>query len=167
MLWTVAHQVPLSMGCSRPEYWNGLPFPSQGDLPNPGMEPASLMSPALTGRFSTTSATWETNRTQQKSYFCDEITKGSGFQLAHSPWFALFYFDGSFLPCCELPYGKAHMVKKKNTKRGLWTAGSEEQNPANYYWVSLEADPPSESCSDSLSQHLSGSLWKTPGQGLS
>ena len=53
--------------------------------------------------------------------------------------------------------------KKKKTKRGLWTAGSEEQNPANYDWVSLEADPPSESGSDSLSQHLSGSLVKDPG----
>jgi len=42
--WTVAHQVPLSMGFSRQEYWGGLPFPSPGDLPDPGIEP---MSPAL------------------------------------------------------------------------------------------------------------------------
>ena len=39
--WTVAHQAPLSMGFSRQEYWSGLPFPSPGDLPNPGMEPLS------------------------------------------------------------------------------------------------------------------------------
>ena len=39
--WTVAHQVPLSMGFSRREYWNGLPFPSPGDLPDPGIEPGS------------------------------------------------------------------------------------------------------------------------------
>ena len=45
--WTVAHQAPLSMGFSRQEYWSGLPFPSPGDLPNPGIEPASLASPAL------------------------------------------------------------------------------------------------------------------------
>ena len=45
--WTVAHQAPLSMGFSRPEYWNGLPFPPPGYLPDPGMEPASLKSPAL------------------------------------------------------------------------------------------------------------------------
>ena len=38
-LWTVAHQAPLSMGFSRQEYWSGLPFPSPGDLPNPGIEP--------------------------------------------------------------------------------------------------------------------------------
>ena len=58
-LWTVTHQVPLLMGFSRQEYWSGLPFPSPGDLPNPGIEPVSLMSPALAGSFFTTSATWE------------------------------------------------------------------------------------------------------------
>ena len=42
--WTVAHQAPLSMGFSKQEYWSGLPFPSPGDLPDPGIEP---MSPAL------------------------------------------------------------------------------------------------------------------------
>ena len=44
--WTVAHPAPLSMECSRQEYWGGLPFPPRG-LPNPGMEPASLVCPAL------------------------------------------------------------------------------------------------------------------------
>ena len=42
--WTVAHQAPLSMEFSRHKYWSGLPFPSSGDLPNPGLEPGS---PAL------------------------------------------------------------------------------------------------------------------------
>ena len=37
--WTVAYQAPLSMGFSRQEYWSGLPFPSPGDLPDPGVEP--------------------------------------------------------------------------------------------------------------------------------
>ena len=46
-------------GFSRQEYWRGLPCPPPGDLPNPGMEPSSLMSPALAGRFFTISATWE------------------------------------------------------------------------------------------------------------
>ena len=40
--WTIAHQALLSMGFSRQEYWSGLPFPSPGDLPNPGIEPRSL-----------------------------------------------------------------------------------------------------------------------------
>ena len=39
--WTVAYQVPLSMGFSRQEYSSGLPFPSSGDFPNPGTEPVS------------------------------------------------------------------------------------------------------------------------------
>ena len=43
--WTVAHQVPPSMEFSRQEYWSRLPFPSPGDLPNPGIEPVSLVSP--------------------------------------------------------------------------------------------------------------------------
>ena len=48
--WTVAHQAPPSMGFSRQEYWNGLPFPSLGDLPDPGIEPRSptLEADALT-----------------------------------------------------------------------------------------------------------------------
>ena len=58
-LWTVACQAPLSMGFSRQEYWSGLPCPPPGDLPNPGIEPVSLASPALAGGFFTTSATWE------------------------------------------------------------------------------------------------------------
>ena len=48
------------MGFSRQEYWSGLPCPPPGDLPDPGIEPASLMSPALAGRFFTTSVTGET-----------------------------------------------------------------------------------------------------------
>ena len=52
--WTIAHQAPLSMGFPRQEYWNGLPFPPPGDLPNPGIELTSLVSPASAGRFFTT-----------------------------------------------------------------------------------------------------------------
>ena len=56
---TVACQTPLSMGFSRQESWSGLLSPPPGDLPNPEIKPASLMSPALAGRLFTTSATWE------------------------------------------------------------------------------------------------------------
>ena len=51
--WTSAHQT-LSMDFSRQEYWSGVPFPTPGDLSNPGIEPTSLGSPVLTGRFFTT-----------------------------------------------------------------------------------------------------------------
>ena len=52
--WTVAQQAPLSAGFPRQEYWSGLPFPSPGDLSDPGIEPKSLEAPALAGGFSTT-----------------------------------------------------------------------------------------------------------------
>ena len=51
---TVAHQAPPSMELSGPEYWSGLSFPSLRDLPDPGLKPVSLVSPALAGRFFTT-----------------------------------------------------------------------------------------------------------------
>ena len=57
--WTVARQAPLFMGFPRQEYWSWLPCPPLGDLPNWGIKPKSLMSPALAGEFFTTSATWE------------------------------------------------------------------------------------------------------------
>ena len=47
--WTVAHQVPLSIEFSRQEYWSGLPFHTPGDLPDPGIEPGSPVSPAFAG----------------------------------------------------------------------------------------------------------------------
>ena len=50
---------PLSMEFSRLEYWSRLPFPPPGDLPDPGIEPASLMFPALAGGLLTTSTTWK------------------------------------------------------------------------------------------------------------
>ena len=49
--WTVVHQAPLSMRFPRQEYWSGLPFPTSGDLPQPGIEPVSLASPPLAGGF--------------------------------------------------------------------------------------------------------------------
>ena len=52
-------QAPLSMEFSRQAHWSGLPCPPPGDLPNPEIEPMSLTSSALAGRFFTTSATWE------------------------------------------------------------------------------------------------------------
>jgi len=54
--WTVAYQALPTMGFSRQEYWSGLPFPSPGDLPGPGIKPAS---PALAGRFFTTEPLWK------------------------------------------------------------------------------------------------------------
>ena len=58
-IWPVARQALLSMEFSRQKYWNGLLCPPAGDLLDPGIEPTSLMSPELTGKFFTTRANWE------------------------------------------------------------------------------------------------------------
>ena len=68
--WTIAQQAPLSMEFSRQEYWSGLPFPLPGDLPDPGIEPMSLKSPALAGRFFTTTTplgSWSSLASTEKS----------------------------------------------------------------------------------------------------
>ena len=80
--WTVALQAPLSMGFSRQEYWSGLPCPSPGDLPYPGIEPMSLMSSALADVFFTTCAIREVCQSKlfirnfcqkNKSLFLDQV----------------------------------------------------------------------------------------------
>ena len=88
----LACQAPLSMEFSRQEYWSGLPFPSPEDLPNPGMEPASLVSPALAGRFFTTSA----NREAQDLFFsfcaCETSYPLNSFLIpSSSPWHPPFF----------------------------------------------------------------------------
>ena len=52
--WPITHKTPLSMEFSGQEYCSGLPFPPLGDLPDPGIKPTSLSTPALAGRFFTT-----------------------------------------------------------------------------------------------------------------
>ena len=83
--WTVAHQAPLSTAFSREEYWSGLPYPPPMDLPDPGIEPKSLMSPALAGGFFTTSDTWEAQRENKAKVLVVQLcpTLGPhGLQLA-------------------------------------------------------------------------------------
>ena len=62
ILWTVAHQAPLSMGFSRQEYWSGLPFPPPEDLSDPGIELTSPASLSLAGGFFTTEPPWKHNK---------------------------------------------------------------------------------------------------------
>ena len=80
-LCTVAHQVPLSVGCPRQENWSELPLPSPGDLPNLGIKPAP---PALAGGFFTTSTTWEAPTCCQFS----SVQSLSRVQLFATPWTA-------------------------------------------------------------------------------
>ena len=68
-LWTAALQAPPSMGFSRKKNtWSGLSYPPPGDLPNLGIQPASLMSPALAGNFFTTSPIWKTDALKIYTY---------------------------------------------------------------------------------------------------
>ena len=81
---TVARQAPLSVGFSRQEYCSGLPCPPPGDLPHPGIEPESLMSPALVGRFFTMSVTWEVQRDTNFTQIC--ISEWCMKRLIERPW---------------------------------------------------------------------------------
>ena len=69
--WTVAHQAPPSMEFSWPEYWSGLPFPSSGDLSNPGIEPDS---PALQAASSPFQAPGKTQLHLGELNFCAHLT---------------------------------------------------------------------------------------------
>ena len=73
----VAHQAPLPMGFSRQEYWSGLPWPLPGDLPDPGIEPPSLISPALAGGFFTTGTTWEAQTSHVNSFIVLKVRSPS------------------------------------------------------------------------------------------
>ena len=70
--WTVAHQAPPSMGFSKQEYWSGLPFPSPGDLPNPGIEPRSpTLRPRCFNLCTTREALKYKNTVSQKTSYRD------------------------------------------------------------------------------------------------
>ena len=62
--WNVALQAPMSIGFYRQEYWSGFPCPPPRDLPDPGIKPTSVTSPALAGMFLTIGATWEAQMNQ-------------------------------------------------------------------------------------------------------
>ena len=98
-LWTTADQDPLPMRFSRQEYWSGLLCPPPGDLPDPRIKPMSLMSPALTGRFLTTSTTWEAPSaflTSPHIYWCVLIFI---LRSVVSFWLTLFFCCHAF-SCC-------------------------------------------------------------------
>ena len=73
--WTVAYQAPPSMGFSRQEYWSGLPFPSLGDLPNPGIEPES---PALQADALPSEPQWSGGPDQNQEGGCGETGEKEG-----------------------------------------------------------------------------------------
>ena len=87
---TIALQDPLSIGFSKQETWNGLPFPSPGDLSNLGIEPTS---PALAGRFFTTSTIWEAQRSIIYLNFFSTFTNIHPAIFAKSKLFLIRFFS--------------------------------------------------------------------------
>ena len=102
-LWTIAHQVPLSMGFSRQEYWSGLPFPPPGYHSDPRRGPGSLMSPPLAGRSFTTSTTW--GATSQSMPWA-----GSSGLLVLYSWLTLELFIPVSWICMRISVPDAHLL---------------------------------------------------------
>ena len=87
-------------GFFRQEHWRGLPFPPPGDLPNPGIKPASLMSPALASKFFTTTATWETPSLHDSCiYLKIWLSFKSSLNWWHHLWFPQHSARVRVLPC--------------------------------------------------------------------
>ena len=113
---TVARQAPLSMGFSREEHWSGWPCPPPGILPDPGIKPKSARSPALTGEFFTTTATWEAHM-----YICVYIYYThvlSCIWLFEAPWtvahrVALSIFQARILEWVAISYTYIHNIVMK------------------------------------------------------
>ena len=100
--WTVARQAPLSIWFSRQEYWNGLPCPPPGDLPNPGTEPTSLTCHALAGSFSTTSASWED---PWELHICHHFKTKDVFSTFFSYFFSFGQKEGmKFCKCLKIQF---------------------------------------------------------------
>ena len=122
-LWTVAHQTPLPMGFSRWEHWSGSPCLLPEDLPDPGNEPTSLTSPALSGGFFITSATWEAHNkvhllpnplihpygytSQGPTQLPSKSSQGYPF-LASIPWWWNLLFSSPVLFDSLWPHGLLH-----------------------------------------------------------
>ena len=92
-LWTATCQAPLFMGFSRPDYWSGLPWLSSRYLPDPGIEPVSLASPELAGRFFTTNFTCEALNIIQESKSCQGGDRPSGSLLRVREFYKRQKFD--------------------------------------------------------------------------
>ena len=123
--WTVTLQAPLSMGFSRQEYWSELPCPPPGDLPDPGIEPTSLASPALAGRFFTTSTTWELPNGSQ----CR--TKNNTHEQPAAPSFPCWPKESTLVPIL----GKQSRISNSLIFPGILAPFSTKLYPCwIYYW---------------------------------
>ena len=116
--WTVACQAPLSMGFSRWKYWNGLPFLTPEDPPNPGTEPTSLASPALASGFFTTSTTWKASL---GTYFIAErLHPLNNTSLFPSPWQSVFLLYIPEFYFLNIYYTYKHYMQHMSFVSGLF-----------------------------------------------
>ena len=95
-LWAVAYQAPLSMGFYKQEYWSGLPFPSLGELPDPGIKPVSLVSPALAASSLPLAPPLPPGKPYQCSF--PRMYQGLGHRMIRASgmgWMPLWYFTNS------------------------------------------------------------------------
>ena len=115
----VTCQDPLSIEFSRQEYWSGLPHPPPGDLPDPGIEPKSLASPALTGRLFTTSTTWEAQNKCVISFFGLFISLSNGnVNVSNKPKRKLHaFFKIQIWRCYQSKAGILQCVRMWEVKR--------------------------------------------------
>ena len=116
---TVVLQAPLSMEFCRQEYWSGLPFPPPGDLPDAGNEPASLISPALAGRFFTTSIIWEAPNWVYRKLI---RVQGHCFYYAPKLWLLLWIFARTLFSYLNL-YICIHIITMTYTHTQFFFSG--------------------------------------------
>ena len=157
--WTIAHQAPPSMGFSRQEYWSGLPFPSPGDLPDPGIEPRSpaLQADALTseensfqlcspGRYMTKKqkeGDWELRAKQAHTLHMGKKEE------CHRPG----RHTSSFFSCLPPPLSLPHIPCLETSSRSTlprWGGGRPQALPCGPYTVEEPIRPTNPNC------HFSG-----------
>ena len=120
--WSVAHPAPLSMGFPMQEYWNELPFPSPGDLPNPGVKTESPLSTA----FQADSLRFEPSETQK-----DDITSlGLHYKCPNRDSAQVSQFHEEEVPLPYDPMSLYFCPKQENTISSLWCK--------NHMWTSLD-----------------------------
>ena len=122
--WTVACQALLSMGFSRQEYWSGWIFPPPGDLPDPGMEPTFLESPAFADGLFTTRAIWEVQEWWQNNMISLQM-RNSGFTASCWPVQGLFSSNSSspLAPISRTPLSSTSCAEFKIAIR-MWSLTS-------------------------------------------
>ena len=118
--WTVAHQAPLFMGFSSQENWRTVPFPTPGDLPDPGIELTSVLSPALAGGFFATGATYQAELNWNHRETRHTLARAP-FTPGHQHWWLLELLGLSWC-CWSRQWVPEALIQRKHhlTTEGAW-----------------------------------------------